>query len=163
MRDEIAHPPRASRKPQDPVRERVLDPRAVRDTISRPSAASGRTAVDVRFRRPHVQGALEHPGAALVNLSSPSLVFVVGAAGGIGSAFCRRLAARGAKLVLAGRNAETLRALKARESMHALGRIGEPEDVASLLDWLLDPAQSWVTGQVFGVDGGLSTLRARRR
>lgn len=248
-----------------------------------------------------------------MNPSSPSLVFVIGAAGGIGSALCRRLATRGAKLVLAGRNAETLRALasevggdvlpldardfdavgaavsatierhgridgavnlagsivlkpahatssqdwddviasnlrtafalvrevapamgragggsvvlmssaaarvglanhdalaaakagvtglalsaaatyaprgvrinvvapglvrtplaarlvsneaslKASESMHALGRIGEPEDVASLLDWLLDPAQSWVTGQVFGVDGGLSTLRPR--
>lgn len=51
--------------------------------------------------------------------------------------------------------------LKASESMHALGRIGEPEDVASLIDWLLDPEQRWVTGQVFGVDGGLSTLRAR--
>jgi NAD(P)-dependent dehydrogenase (short-subunit alcohol dehydrogenase family) len=253
------------------------------------------------------------PSATLVTPSSPSLVFVIGAAGGIGSALCRRLAARGAKLVLAGRNAETLRALasevggdvvpldardfdavsaavnatverhgrldgavnlagsivlkaahatsaqdwddviatnlrtafalvravapvmgragggsvvlmssaaarvglanhdalaaakagvtglalsaaatyaprgvrinvvapglvrtplaarlvsseaslKASESMHALGRIGEPEDVASLLDWLLDPAQRWVTGQVFGVDGGLSTLRAR--
>lgn len=52
-------------------------------------------------------------------------------------------------------------ALKASQAMHALGRIGEPEDVASLIDWLLDPAQTWVTGQVFGVDGGLGTLRPR--
>lgn len=50
---------------------------------------------------------------------------------------------------------------KASEAMHALGRIGEPEEVASMIDWLLDPAQSWITGQVFGIDGGLSTVRAR--
>ena len=30
-----------------------------------------------------------------------------------------------------------------------------------MIDWLLDPAQSWITGQVFGIDGGLSTVRAR--
>jgi NAD(P)-dependent dehydrogenase (short-subunit alcohol dehydrogenase family) len=45
--------------------------------------------------------------------------------------------------------------------MHALGRVGEPEDVASAIAWLLDPAQSWVTGQVIGVDGGLATVRSR--
>jgi NAD(P)-dependent dehydrogenase (short-subunit alcohol dehydrogenase family) len=45
--------------------------------------------------------------------------------------------------------------------MHALGRIGEPEDVASGLAWLLDPAQSWVTGQILGIDGGLSSVRGR--
>ena len=38
--------------------------------------------------------------------------------------------------------------------MHALGRLGEPEDVASLIVWLLQPENDWVTGQVFGVDGG---------
>jgi NAD(P)-dependent dehydrogenase (short-subunit alcohol dehydrogenase family) len=52
-------------------------------------------------------------------------------------------------------------ALKASTAMHALGRIGEPEDVASAIAWLLDPVQSWVTGQVIGVDGGLATLRSR--
>jgi NAD(P)-dependent dehydrogenase (short-subunit alcohol dehydrogenase family) len=50
---------------------------------------------------------------------------------------------------------------KASEAMHALGRIGEPDDVASMIAWLLDDAQGWVTGQVFGVDGGLGTVRAR--
>jgi NAD(P)-dependent dehydrogenase (short-subunit alcohol dehydrogenase family) len=52
-------------------------------------------------------------------------------------------------------------ALKASTAMHALGRVGEPEDVASAIAWLLDPAQSWVTGQVIGVDGGLATIRSR--
>ena len=51
--------------------------------------------------------------------------------------------------------------LKASEAMHALGRIGETDDVASCIDFLLDPAHGWVTGQVFGVDGGLGTIRSR--
>jgi NAD(P)-dependent dehydrogenase (short-subunit alcohol dehydrogenase family) len=29
------------------------------------------------------------------------------------------------------------------------------------LDWLLHPEQSWITGQVLGVDGGLGSVRPR--
>jgi 3-oxoacyl-[acyl-carrier protein] reductase len=50
---------------------------------------------------------------------------------------------------------------KASASMHPLGRIGEPDDVASAICWLLDRDQGWVTGQVLGVDGGLATVQAR--
>lgn len=46
-------------------------------------------------------------------------------------------------------------------SMHALGRFGEAADVASAMEWLLDPRQQWITGQVIGVDGGLATVRGR--
>jgi len=53
------------------------------------------------------------------------------------------------------------RALEASRAMHALQRIGQPDEVASAIEWLLDPAQSWVTGQVLGVDGGLGTVRPR--
>lgn len=52
-------------------------------------------------------------------------------------------------------------ALKASTALHPLGRIGEPDDVAAAIAWLLDPATTWVTGQVIGVDGGLSTVRSK--
>jgi 3-oxoacyl-[acyl-carrier protein] reductase len=51
-------------------------------------------------------------------------------------------------------------ALKASLALHPLGRIGEPDDVAATLEFLLHPAHSWITGQVIGVDGGLSRLRS---
>jgi NAD(P)-dependent dehydrogenase (short-subunit alcohol dehydrogenase family) len=50
-------------------------------------------------------------------------------------------------------------AVKASSAMHPLGRIGEPGDVASAITWFLDPAQSWVTGQVLGIDGGMGSVR----
>lgn len=50
---------------------------------------------------------------------------------------------------------------KASEAMHALGRIGRPEEIASAMAWLLDPENAWVTGQVIGVDGGLASVRPR--
>lgn len=52
-------------------------------------------------------------------------------------------------------------ALKASTGLHALGRVGEPDEVAAAISWLLDPDQSWITGQVLGVDGGLASVRSR--
>jgi 3-oxoacyl-[acyl-carrier protein] reductase len=46
-------------------------------------------------------------------------------------------------------------------SLHALGRLGTAEEVARAAAFLLDPAQGWITGQVLGVDGGLSSVRSR--
>lgn len=61
---------------------------------------------------------------------------------------------------LAARITSNEAALNASMAMHALGRIGRPEHVASAIAWLLHPENDWVTGQVLGVDGGLATLRS---
>lgn len=55
------------------------------------------------------------------------------------------------------------RALETSLALHPLGRIGKAEDVASLIEWLLRPENDWVTGQVWGVDGGLGRLKVRGR
>jgi NAD(P)-dependent dehydrogenase (short-subunit alcohol dehydrogenase family) len=47
--------------------------------------------------------------------------------------------------------------------MNPMGQLGEPSDIAHAIAWLLDPRQKWVTGQVLGVDGGLSTLSTRAK
>jgi NAD(P)-dependent dehydrogenase (short-subunit alcohol dehydrogenase family) len=51
----------------------------------------------------------------------------------------------------------------ASRRMHVLGRLGEPEDVAALVAWLMDPANSWITGQTIGIDGGLGQVHPRPR
>lgn len=48
---------------------------------------------------------------------------------------------------------------KQSEAMHALGRLGQPDDIARAIQWLVDPQNDWVTGQVLGVDGGLGSLK----
>ena len=48
-------------------------------------------------------------------------------------------------------------------SMHALDRLGEPADVASLIEWLVNPENSWMTGQILGIDGGLASVIPRPR
>lgn len=45
--------------------------------------------------------------------------------------------------------------------MHALQRLGEPEDIAPLAALLLSPQAGWISGQIIGVDGGRSALRTK--
>jgi NAD(P)-dependent dehydrogenase (short-subunit alcohol dehydrogenase family) len=45
--------------------------------------------------------------------------------------------------------------------LHALQRLGTPEDIAAITAFLLSPEADWITGQIFGVDGGRSSLRTK--
>lgn len=50
---------------------------------------------------------------------------------------------------------------KKREMMsqrHPLKRVGNAEDIANIAVFLLSEKSSWMTGQIVGVDGGMSTL-----
>ncbi|KLU05790.1 3-oxoacyl-[acyl-carrier protein] reductase [Rhodopirellula islandica] len=55
------------------------------------------------------------------------------------------------------------RSAEASRSMHPLGRLGQPEDIASMIAWLLAPENAWITGQDIAVDGGLSSIKSATR
>ncbi|HCW06157.1 MAG TPA: oxidoreductase, partial [Cytophagales bacterium] len=42
---------------------------------------------------------------------------------------------------------------------HPLKKIGQPEDIANLAAFLVSEKSRWMTGQVFHVDGGISSVR----
>lgn len=48
--------------------------------------------------------------------------------------------------------------LEASKRMHPLGDIVQPQDVASLAEWLISEHAKSVTGQIFTLDGGISSI-----
>ncbi len=44
------------------------------------------------------------------------------------------------------------------DNRHPMKRVGQAEDIANIARFLLSDDSSWITGQVIGVDGGMSTL-----
>jgi NAD(P)-dependent dehydrogenase (short-subunit alcohol dehydrogenase family) len=50
---------------------------------------------------------------------------------------------------------------KSIAGLHALPRLGTPDDIAALTVFLLSPDADWITGQIIGVDGGRSTIRSK--
>lgn len=48
---------------------------------------------------------------------------------------------------------------EASAKRHPMQRVGQAEDIAAMAAFLLSEQSGWITGQVIGVDGGLSTLK----
>ena len=44
------------------------------------------------------------------------------------------------------------------DARHPLKRVGTPQDISKIAAFLLSEDSSWVTGQILGIDGGMSTL-----
>lgn len=49
--------------------------------------------------------------------------------------------------------------LEASNHRHPLKRIGTTDDIANTIEFLLSKNSSWITGQIFHVDGGMSSLK----
>lgn len=47
----------------------------------------------------------------------------------------------------------------AANQRHPLKRVGNPDDIAGMAEFLLSEKSGWITGQVIHVDGGYSSLR----
>lgn len=54
------------------------------------------------------------------------------------------------------RNPQSIERIK---NTNPLQKIGEPEDIANLLNFLLSEDSKWITGQNISIDGGMSTLK----
>ncbi len=64
------------------------------------------------------------------------------------------------KTPLADRLLNSEQKLEANGQKHPLKRVGQPADLANATYFLLTDESSWMTGQVLGVDGGISKITA---
>jgi NAD(P)-dependent dehydrogenase (short-subunit alcohol dehydrogenase family) len=44
------------------------------------------------------------------------------------------------------------------ENRHPLKSVGEPKDIANMANFLISENAKWITGQIIGVDGGMSSI-----
>jgi len=60
---------------------------------------------------------------------------------------------------MAGKLLSNEEKIEANGKRHPLGRVGQPEDLAQMAEFLLLEKSGWITGQIFGVDGGMSVVK----
>ncbi len=61
---------------------------------------------------------------------------------------------------LAARLLSTPEKVEASGKRHPLQRVGEPQDIAAAVEFLLGAGSDWMTGQILAIDGGMGSLRA---
>lgn len=49
--------------------------------------------------------------------------------------------------------------IEANAQRHPLKKIGQPEDIAEIVSFLLSEKSSWITGQIIHADGGMSSIK----
>lgn len=49
--------------------------------------------------------------------------------------------------------------IAASAKRHPLAKIGAPEDIAEMAAFLLSDKAKWITGQIIGIDGGMSAIK----
>ncbi len=59
---------------------------------------------------------------------------------------------------LAGRLLNNDKKKELMAQRHPLKRVGNVKDIANMAVFLLNPENTWISGQVFGIDGGMSSL-----
>jgi len=163
---------------------------AVGSIVLRPAAATSRETFDevIETNLTTAFALVRSAGSALARGEGGSIVLMSSAAGTIGlpnheaiaaakggvegltRAAAASLAKRGVRVnalapglvdtPLAERITSNEKALEASKSLHPLGRIGQPDEVASLAAWLLTDEGSWMTGVVIPMDGGMAELRS---
>lgn len=105
-----------------------------------------------------------------VKVGMPFHTSVAGAKGAV-EGFAKALAAEYAPSVrvnviapsltdtpLAARLLNNDKKMERMNERHPLKRVGTVDDIADISTFLLSDKSSWITGQVLGVDGGMSTL-----
>ena len=60
--------------------------------------------------------------------------------------------------ILAGIVEDSRATLASYGHMHALGRVGQPEEIAQTIAWLASPRSSFVTGALVMADGGYTAM-----
>jgi 3-oxoacyl-[acyl-carrier protein] reductase len=60
---------------------------------------------------------------------------------------------------LADKLLNTPEKIEASSKRHPLNSIGQPEDIAALAAFLLSKEAAFITGQIYGVDGGIGSVK----
>jgi len=108
-------------------------------------------------------GLMSHEAIASAKAGVAGLARAASATYGAGGVRVNSVAPGLVQTELTARVWKNERSAESSRSMHPVGRLGRPEDIASLIQWLLSPEQSWITAQDIAVDGGLSGLKSATR